>query len=107
MLLIYLPKISARCNYIFDYIFQTELGIEYAVTTDITEFRHYQQEKINYSFSRIDDGFFVKASSLLFENKIARQEIIVEEKNGMKVWKQCMVVLPKNRWWPAIILLVV
>lgn len=85
MLLIYLPKISARCNYIFDYIFQTELGIEYAVTTDITEFRHYQQEKINYSFSRIDDGFFVKASSLLFENKIARQEIIVEEKNGMKV----------------------
>ncbi|MGN6193830.1 MAG: polysaccharide deacetylase family protein [Ginsengibacter sp.] len=85
MLLIYLPKISARCNYIFDYIFQTEFGIEYDVTTDITEFQRYQQEKINYSFSRIDNALFVKASSLLFENKITKQEIIVEEKKGMKV----------------------
>ncbi len=85
MLQIYLPKISGRCNYIFDYIFKQEFGVEYAVTTDITAFESYEEEKLNYSFSRIDDGFFIKASSLLFENEIKKQEIDVSEKNGVKV----------------------
>jgi hypothetical protein len=85
MLLIYLPKISGRCNYIFDYIFKIELGIKYAVTTDISEFESHEEEKINYSFSRIDEGFFIKASSLLFENVIQKKEIDVAEKNGIKV----------------------
>lgn len=85
MLLIYLQKISPRCNYIFDYIFKRELGIEYAVTTDIAEFQRYDQEKINYSILKIDDGFFIETSFLLFENKITRHEIIVEERNGTKI----------------------
>jgi len=85
MLLIYLPKISQRCNYIFDYIFKNELGIEYTTTTDITEFERFPREKINYSFSPAGSGFFIKASSLLFENEIKEQKVNVAEKEAVKV----------------------
>ena len=85
MLLIYLPKISQRCNYIFDYIFKNELGIEYTTTTDITEFERFPREKINYSFSPAGRGFFIKASSLLFENEIKEQKVNVAEKEAVKV----------------------
>ncbi|MGN6533589.1 MAG: polysaccharide deacetylase family protein [Ginsengibacter sp.] len=85
MLLIYLPKKSSRCEYIFDLIFTEEFAIDYRVTTDITEFNQHAKEKINYSFSKIANEFFIKASSLLFENEIKKQEIKVEQKHGTKV----------------------
>jgi hypothetical protein len=85
MLLIYLPKISSRCAYVFDLIFKQEFGIEYRTTTAITEFQDYAEEKINYSHSKISDDFFIKAGPLLFENEIKKQEIKVEQKHQTKV----------------------
>jgi hypothetical protein len=85
MLLIYLSKESSRCNYVFDLIFKNEFGIEYSVTTDITAFQEYSEEKINYSDSKIADDFFIKASSLLFEKEIKKKEIKVEQKHETKV----------------------
>ncbi len=86
MLLIYLPEISSRCRFVFDLIFKQEFGIEYCTTTDITEFEGYTQEKINYSYLKISNEFFIKASPLLFENKIKKQEIKIEQKLGTKVF---------------------
>jgi hypothetical protein len=85
MLLIYLPAKSPRCDYVFDLIFLYEFGIDYHLTTDITEFEQYPKEKINYSDSKISNGFFIKASSFLFENEIRKQEIKVEPKLQTKV----------------------
>ena len=85
MLLIYLCNRSPRCDYIFDLIFKEEFGIEYRVTTDITEFEACKEEKINYSDSKIPNDFFIKKSSLLFENEIKKQEIKVVQKKGTKV----------------------
>jgi hypothetical protein len=85
VLLIYFPKNSARCNYIFDLIFKEEFGIEYRMTTDITEFEAHAEEKINYSESKITNELFVKASSFLFENEIKKQDIKVAKKYETKV----------------------
>jgi len=85
MLLLFLPKVSARCEYIFNLIFKDEFQIDYRTTTDIVEFQHYSQEKINYSNSKISQEFFIKATPLLFENQIIKQHIQVAQKHGTKV----------------------
>ena len=85
MLLIYLPEISSRCAYAFDLIFKQEFGIDYRTTTAVTEFEDYTEEKINYSHSKISNGFFIKAAPLLFENEIKKQKIKVEQKHQTKV----------------------
>ncbi|HEY5462665.1 MAG TPA: polysaccharide deacetylase family protein [Hanamia sp.] len=84
MFLIYLPKISTRCVYVFDLIFKQELGFEYSVTTDITAFKEYKEEKLNYSGAKTENEIFIKASSLLFETEIKKQEIKIEEKDHTK-----------------------
>jgi len=85
MLLIFLPKNSARCKYVFDMIFQHQLAIEYRVTNDLTEFKNHSKEKINYSDSKINNEFFIKSSSFLFETDIRKQEIKVLQINGTPV----------------------
>jgi len=77
MLLIYLPKNAPRCQYVFDTIFKYQFAVEYRVTNDVTEFRNNSEEKINYSDSKIDNEFFIKASSFLAETDIRKQDIIV------------------------------
>ena len=86
MLLIYLSKNSARCYYVFDLIFKYELGILYRVTTDISEFERHSEEKISYADWRNGDSFFIKASSLLFETGIRKQEIEIVEKHETNVF---------------------
>lgn len=85
MLLIYLPVVSPRSEYIFEVIFNHELGIKYSTTTNFTIFENYREEKINYSGHRCQDGFFIKASSLLSENFIKKIDIVIEEKDETKV----------------------
>lgn len=85
MLLIYLPKKTSRCDYIFNLIFLHEFEIDYRATTDITEFEGHEDEKIKYAGSKVANEFFIKASSLLFENEISRHEIKVEQKLQTKV----------------------
>lgn len=85
MLLIYLSKNSARCQYVFDMIFKYQFAIEYRVTNDLTEFKNHSKEKINYSHAKITNEFFIKTSSFLFETDIRKQEIKVLQKNGTTV----------------------
>lgn len=85
MLLIYLPEVSPRSEYIFEKIFLHEYGLEYNVTSDIKVFDDHSGEKINYSPQRFKDEFFVKACTLLSENFITKQNIIVKGKEETKI----------------------
>ncbi len=85
MLLIYLLKNTSRCQYVFELIFKEEFGISFQTTSDVKEFEAHEGEKINYSDARISNSFFIKASPLLFESEIKKQEIQVAEKNNLKV----------------------
>jgi hypothetical protein len=85
MLLIYVPFVTARTEYIFSLIFKNELGIPFRTTSDIHIFNAYEGEKINYSYSRNNDEFFIQASGLLFENSIHVITPDAEEKYGIKI----------------------
>ena len=85
MLLIYLPKNSTRCKYVFDLIFIQEFGIEFRITNDRNKFEIYQEEKINYSNERVAAEFFIKATEILWENEIKKQDVKVVEKGKVKV----------------------
>ena len=87
MLLIYLAQTSSRCEYVLDFIFRQELGVEFQTTTDRNEFENYQKEKINYSSERISsEEFFIRASLLLFESEIAKQNIVCLAKREFKIF---------------------
>jgi hypothetical protein len=85
MLLIYLPIITSRCQYIFELIFKDELGIKYDLTTDLNTFEAYEQEKMSYSFKRNNDELHIHSSPLLFEQKIKEMDISTENKFGTTV----------------------
>jgi hypothetical protein len=84
MFLIYCPGSSARCDYVFDWIFRQGFGMEYRITGDPQEFRNYSGAKLNYSDNREGDGLFIRASGLLFQNGISKQRVPVTERNRVK-----------------------
>ena len=83
LLLIYLPALSPRCNFIFDLVFKDELGIQYATTTDVIEFQNFSGPKLNYSDFSFSDECFIKSHGLLFENEIKKHEIEIQKKEGI------------------------
>lgn len=83
MLLIYAEIETPRIAYILDLIFNDLLGIKYNTTTDKEFFTNYQEEKINYSKSRITNEFFIKSTELLFEKNIKNKEVQVIEKDDV------------------------
>ena len=85
MLLIYLPQISPRIEYVFDLVFKQEWKIDYRITHEKQTFENYQHEKINYSGSRFNNEFFIHSHSLLSEDLIEKKNVLVEEKHGTKV----------------------
>ena len=89
MLLIYLQAVSPRSKYIFEWIFNDELGIPYTTTTDIGEFNRYDQEKINYSDQRTGEGLFIKPVSLLSEHSIQKVNTNVKVYGNMPVLFPC------------------
>lgn len=85
MLLIYLPAITKRSEYVFEMIFKNELGLGYAATTDSNKFETHQQEKINYSSSRFGKEIFIRCSSLLFDQSIKKINVSIGSINDVPV----------------------
>jgi hypothetical protein len=85
MLLIYLPQTSPRINYVFELIFKHEWEIEFTIINERHVFEDYRHEKINYSNTKFNDEFFIKATPLLSEIAIEKKDILVGEKQGTKV----------------------
>jgi hypothetical protein len=85
MLLVYLPTVTPRSEYIFEFIFKNEFGINYKTTTDRSAFENYTGEKMNYSGQRFHDEFFIKAAGLLEDDGLKKIDISVAEKHQTKV----------------------
>ena len=85
MFTIFLPQITARTEYIFEYIFTQQLGINFTTTSDQTAFEKYAGEKMNYSAYRFNNELFIAAHSLLLKRNIETQNVPVIELNGTKV----------------------
>ena len=74
--LIFVPEITPRIKFIFEFIFQTILGIEVSFTSDSKVFIQSDTPKINYSSSNLSSGLFMKAHTILFEKGIVKQDIV-------------------------------
>ena len=80
-LLIYVPKINARVNYIFDFILAELIGVPYIITDRLNKFFEPSIIKIQYSpnYTSIPNSLFLKANKLLFESDIKPQKIEVSD----------------------------
>lgn len=74
-ILIFVPDVTPRVGFTFEFIFQTILGIQVIFTTDVAEFQQSVLPKVNYSAAGFSSGLFLKAHPLLFEKHITPQEI--------------------------------
>ncbi len=74
-LLIYVPEITPRIKFTFEFIFQTILGVGVVFTSDSNEFVQSGLPKINYSPASFSSGLFLKAQPILFEKNLFEREI--------------------------------
>ncbi|WP_316816475.1 DUF7033 domain-containing protein [Pedobacter nyackensis] len=74
-LLIYVPFLSPRIKYIFNFIFNDILKTEIVFTVNAEEFKQSPLPKFSYAEQAIQNELFFKSSNLLFERKIIAQKI--------------------------------
>ena len=88
-LLVYIPKITPRHQYVFGLIFNEIYQIEYQLTDDKPTYLTAQTSKLNYSLSSIcDHEIFVEAHSLLNERGINEVSIQIGEHENCPVFFQ-------------------
>lgn len=82
-MLIYSTSHSPRLEYTLEVLFQHLLSLEYTFTDDYLFYRSHPGPKIHYGDRRqADDVFFIKATSLLFEQEIRALVPAVVEVEG-------------------------
>jgi hypothetical protein len=89
MILIYAHTTSYRLQYICQFIFKEQLGIQYSLTLNKEGFDDYEGPKINYSRLSFDDKHRhvgIKPYELLFEQEIKAQEITCFDAGGFKAF---------------------
>ncbi len=74
-MLIFVPQLTPRVSYTFDFIFQTILGLSIDYTSDPEFFACSEKAKINYSSNNFSQALFLKANPILFENNIRIHEL--------------------------------
>ncbi len=85
MLLILISSITNRLRYIANILINEMLGVEVQFTLLPDEYIKYSGPKLTYSNKPMDDGLFIEASDLLFEEMIAPREIKTSEIDGVPV----------------------
>ncbi len=73
MILVYSSATSARLQYIVHFIFKIILGVDFRITTDVSEFETYPGPKINYSHHPFQTGINITPLQLLFEKGVKNQ----------------------------------
>lgn len=70
-MLIYSTHITPRLQYVLQYIFYEQLGLNFSIVDDASEFLNSESAtKIVYSKKNIGTSFFIFSDDLLFENTI-------------------------------------
>ena len=88
-LLVYIPKITARHQYVFGLVFNEIYQIEYELTDDKQTYLTAQTSKLNYSLSPIcESEILVEAHSLLNERGINEVSIQIGEHENCPVFFQ-------------------
>ena len=75
MLLIFTPKVTHRCNYIFQLMLGDLLGIDFELTDDPVAFSAHEGPKLSYARTPVGDELNIAPAKLLFERGIEGQEL--------------------------------
>ncbi len=75
MLLIYVPHITPRIQYVFDLFFNNIVQLRYTVITDREEFLQHTGAKISYAETAVGDELFFKSTALLLETGVRYFEL--------------------------------
>ena len=95
-MLIYVPQITSRISYTFCVVFERILNTSVKFTTNIDDFLASNEPKMAYSPQKIETPVWMEATPLLFEENIAKQDIIPEK------WKDFTLFFStKNGNFPA------
>ena len=65
MILFYSEEITPRMEYVASVLFRNILNVEIEFTSNSSEFQKSEKPKINYSFEKFDDEFYIKPHRLL------------------------------------------
>ena len=87
-LIIYTKEISARQEYIFDFVFAQILGVKFVLENNIQQFLDAEGFKINYSEENIVSDITIKPHAILFETDIKAQNISVATWNELPIFFQ-------------------
>ena len=86
-LLIYIPKVTLRHQYIFKVLFNEIYVVEYSLTDDKVAYLVSKEDKLNYSSNSICiDEIFIESNSLLSEKGINEIDINVELINNQSAF---------------------
>lgn len=83
MLLIYTHKVTPRLTYIMRHIFVGMLGLPIEFTTKVEEFIKHVGPKITYTKQALQNEFFIKSHTLLFEQGINDVPTPISDWNGI------------------------
>ena len=83
MLLIFIPEITARHQYVFSHIFEY-MGIEFRLTDNTEDFLASHQMKFSYCQARLQQEIHFYSSGLLEEKEIRQFEPEVGEYKGVR-----------------------
>lgn len=73
MLFIFVEKLTPRVQYVFNYVFNDLLRIDYELVNNLEKFNSYNGPKLSYGSLKITSNHIFSAS-LLFENEIKKIE---------------------------------
>lgn len=85
-ILVFVPEITSRVEFTFEFIFQTILGVEVEFTSKNDTFNQSETPKLNYSSSNFSSGLFLKAHPILFDKSIDEQQIEEVLFNNLRVF---------------------
>lgn len=83
-LLVFVPRITSRVEYIFGFILGDILGLHFRFTTDKNEIARWGGPKLVYNHHPLEDELYYGSSQLLFETQMVRRKLQHNNWNGMK-----------------------
>ncbi len=87
MILIYAEKVTPRIKFIFRFIFCDILKVNVLFTSNLEEYKTFENPKIMYAFNETDSsGLFFHANNLLFENRIKDQVLNFSEERNYPIF---------------------
>jgi hypothetical protein len=72
-LMVYLPRISARAEYIIPLILRDLMGAEVILTESVQDYTSYTGPRIEYCTEQTGEGIFMQACELLFQTSVTTQ----------------------------------